>query len=660
MGSTEAPRRALALLRRGVDAVRRARGGDDEDALAEDDDAEPPPAWHALDAGEVLRTLDTSLARGLSAAKAARALAVAGPNVLAGIAPRSSLDIVAGQIFTVPTALLAGAAGVSVLLGDLWEAGAITLVVGSNVVVGYFTESRAEELLSAWGALRAERARVVRDGREEVVRAIDLVPGDVMVLRPGDPVAADARVVASDGLAVDESTLTGESEPAEKAADACPRDATLADRRSMVYTGTNVASGDGHAVVVATGERTELGAVQRALSRGARRAAPLERDLDVLGKRLAGIAAVSALGVTGLGLLRGLGARELAKSAIALGVAAIPEGLPAVGTTALALASKRLFGEGIVIRRLAAAETLGAVSVVCADKTGTLTENRMRVEAIELEGDGRADVAWAESGRVARLDAEGSLDRDRLRELALIAALNSDAEVDASGAVERGSGTERALVELAVALGCDVRAERRRARRVDERRRTALARVHDDDARSPDGGAPRAREGRARGGDRALRRARAGGARSRARAERRARLARPPGARVRVASRRRSAAARGPCGPARPDAPGRARGHRGAPPRRRHVVHGHGRSAAHGPRDRGGARHPGRGDVQPRDARGEGGHRRGAAPRRAPRRDDGRRRERRPRAEGRGRGHRDGPARHGRRARRGRRRARER
>jgi Ca2+-transporting ATPase len=485
-GNPEAPPppRLRDALRRGADVARgiaRRLRGERPDGGAGGEVTETAPDWHAQPAGEVLRALGVDARSGLSPAEAKRALRVAGPNVLAGIAPRSELEIVAGQLATVPTALLASAAGLSIVLGDLWEAGAIALVVGSNIAVGYFTESRAEELLNAWGELRAEWARVVRGGQEQVVRAIDLVPGDVLVVRAGDPVAADARLVELETLGVDESTLTGESEPSEKTVAPCDADASLADRRCMLYAGATVASGEARAVVVATGERTELGAVQRALSRGPRRAAPLERDLDQMGKGLAAVAALSSLAVVGLGLLRGRPGRALAKSAIALGVAAIPEGLPAVGTTALALASKRLFADGIVIRRLAAAETLGAVSVVCADKTGTLTENRMRVEELELAGDGRVRVAWPDGreragSRAVRLEREDGRppDADAVRELARIAALNADVEVAEDGVVESGSGTERALVEFAMAVGYDVPERRRSAPRVGERRRTAV------------------------------------------------------------------------------------------------------------------------------------------------------------------------------------------
>ncbi len=430
------------------------------------------------------RELGVDPATGLDPEQAEARRLLHGPNVLAGIEPRSTAAIVAGQVLTVPNAILAASAAASALLGDRLEAAAIVVVVGVNVAIGYFTEARAEELLNAWGELRVERARVLRGGREAEIPAAWLVPGDVLVLRAGQPVAADARVVASEGLAADESTLTGESEPAEKSPAAVPEDAPLADRDGMVYAGTVIASGNGRAVVTATGEATELGAIRRALAGARERTAPLEQQLDALGKRLAGLSALAALGVVGLGLLRGRALGDVARSAVALGVAAIPEGIPTSGTTALALASRKLSRRGIVIRKLAAAETLGAVSAVCADKTGTLTLNRMRVEELLLPGDGLIEVRWSAGGLSLERRGGGAPDARAIRDLARVAALNADVEIGEDGAVKRGSGTERALAEFAIAAGFPARGERRRARRVREERRSAersfMVTVHDD------------------------------------------------------------------------------------------------------------------------------------------------------------------------------------
>ncbi|WP_437489932.1 cation-transporting P-type ATPase [Sorangium sp. So ce1014] len=465
--------------------------------------AAAPHRAHAEDVSEVARALGVDLTAGLGADEAQRRLRDVGPNELAGVATRSSIEILAEQIFTVPTALLLGAAGLSLALGDVVDAGAVLLVVGANAVIGTYTESRAEELLHAWGDLRVGWARVVRDGREQRLAASEIVPGDVLALRADEPVAADARVVASRDLTVDESTLTGESEPVEKGPAKVDAGAPLAERRGMVYAGTTVASGEGAAVVVATGRRTALGDIQRALSREGERTPPIEQELAWIGRRLAAFALASSSAVVVVGLARRRPLRALARSAVALGVAAIPEGFPAVGTTALALASRRLRGRGIVIRRLAAAETLGAVSVVCADKTGTLTENRMRVAEIFLPGEGVLRVARAArdergGGGGERGDGAGSprgltlvgedgrevaVSAPCVHALARIAALNADVELSDVGKVVHGSGTERALVEFALAAGYPVSSRRLAARRVSEERRSAerafMVTVHD-------------------------------------------------------------------------------------------------------------------------------------------------------------------------------------
>ncbi|MBK9261001.1 MAG: cation-transporting P-type ATPase [Polyangiaceae bacterium] len=437
---------------------------------------------------DVLGHFRISPAEGLDDVRVEQFRAEFGRNILAGIESRSRIDILADQLFTFPCALLFGAAGLSLMLGDVIEAGAIVLVIGSNIVVGYFSESRAEELLHAWGELRAEWATVVRHGREVRIPAADVVPGDVLVVRAGDAIPADARIVEAHALSVDESMLTGESEPSEKTTIAGSSNAPLAERRAMLYAATIVAAGEGRAIVVATGQNTELGEIERALSRAEERAAPIERQLDILGKRVAMLAVASSVGIMGFGLLRGQPISVLLRSAVALGVAAIPEGFPAVGTTALALASHRLEREGIVIRRLAAAETLGAVSVVCADKTGTLTENRMRVQAVYLPSRGTLRIEWdrsSEANTHARLvDMDGkSVSPSELRDLTRITALNADVTFDESGQISTGSGTERALVEFAMALGYPVSGRRKTMKRLREQRRTPekafMLTVHD-------------------------------------------------------------------------------------------------------------------------------------------------------------------------------------
>lgn len=444
------------------------------------------PHWHAATVDDVLTHFHVDPAIGLDETQVESSRLAFGRNVLAGIRARSSADILAAQIFTFPCALLFGSAGLSLLLGDILEAGAIVLVIGANIAIGYFSESRAEELLHAWGELRTEWAMVVRNGQQVRIAAADIVPGDVLVVQAGDALPADARLVEAHDLFVDESMLTGESEPAEKSTMPAHTNAPLAERRTMLFAGTVVATGEGRAIVVATGETTEIGAIERALGQTEIRRAPMEQQLDELGQRVAKLAAASSFAVVVLGLLRGRPFSDLLRGAIALGVAAIPEGFPAVGTMALALASHRLRREGIVIRRLVAAETLGAVRVVCADKTGTLTENKMRVQEVVLPGRGILRVEWnrqSEVGIVVSTPEGAPIALTELRDLARIAALNADVTLDATNRMTTGSGTEKALVEFAQALGYPVAERRTSARRIHERRRTPdraiMLTVHD-------------------------------------------------------------------------------------------------------------------------------------------------------------------------------------
>jgi Ca2+-transporting ATPase len=466
--ATEVAVRAKRWTKDIASHVRRAADGTMEPAG--DHRLERP--WHAIAADVVVSELDTNAKNGLTVKAAAERLRLYGANLLPAMQRRTGLEILAGEVFTVPTAMLGTAILLSIASGDVLEGAAIALVLGTNIAVGYFTESSSEELLGAWGRLRAEYAVVVREGREISIKAADLVAGDILVLRAGQAVAADARVLVARDLLLDESTLTGESEPVEKGPGPVATEAAVADRSSIVHTGTVVASGGGRAIVCATGYGTQLGALQRALSRTEQRAAPLERQLTELGRTLSFVALGSSIVVTGLGALRGLPIRTLVRNAIALGVAAIPEGFPAVGTTALALASHRLQKKGIIIRRLAAAETLGAVSVICADKTGTLTENRMRVAEALLPNLELAIMEWQDSRFSMRMAQGSEPSEEAVHNLARIAALNADVEINATGEVVHASGTERALVEFAMAAGYPVRTRRKAAKRIGERRRS--------------------------------------------------------------------------------------------------------------------------------------------------------------------------------------------
>jgi Ca2+-transporting ATPase len=414
-------------------------------------DAHP---WHAESAEAVLARLATSAHDGLATDEAARRLGVAGTNTIEEDAPPSRLALAARQLTNVPTALLLGSTVISILLGDLLEAAAIVTVIGLDAAIGYRVERRSAELLASWRVAELGACDVIRGGAMRRVAIAELVPGDVLVVRAGMVVGADARVIDAHRLAADESALTGESEPVTKTVAATRGDAVLAERRSMLYRGTTIASGHGRAVVVATGAATEIASVQRLAAQARAPRDGLQRRLGALSSRLAwaGLAASGLAGIASLAWRRN--PLAIARESVALGVAAIPEGLPVSATAALVRAMAHMRERGIVVRRLATAETLGGVTVACTDKTGTLTENRMRVDALSI----------VDGHRLRRI-APGELDgasggAGPLAALLAVGVLNSDVDYLHDGQVA-GSSTERALVELAERAGCDPLALRR-------------------------------------------------------------------------------------------------------------------------------------------------------------------------------------------------------
>lgn len=410
----------------------------------------PPPAgaWHACSVEETMTDLATS-GGGLPSAEAAERLRRFGFNRADEITPRSNLSILASQLDNLPSWMLLVSSGVSALLGDRVDAASILSVLGVNAAVGFQVEQKNEQLLSSWRHLEAGEAQVIRGGELHLVAGSELVPGDVVLIREGDIVPADARVIETHRLSCNEAALTGESEPQAKQIESVDGDTILAERRSMLFAGTHVVRGHGRAIVVATGGNTEMAKVGALLGSERSPKTPLERRYGELSDRLAwaGVASGGMAGVVamagGRGVVTGL------RDAIALAVAAIPEGLPVVATSALVRAMGRLRRRGLVVRRLASAETLGAVTVICADKTGTLTCNDMRLAVLEV--DRRSWAVDEIRAQPARLFADRPT-------LALAAALlNSDVETldGGSGDVVSGSSTERALILAAAAAGLD-------------------------------------------------------------------------------------------------------------------------------------------------------------------------------------------------------------
>jgi P-type Ca2+ transporter type 2C len=322
--------------------------------------------------------LSTDFRHGLPAHEAASRLGLIGPNDPAPVGRPSWPRVLARQFINKLIVLLMLATAATLLLGEFLNAVAIAITVLVSAVFGFINEYRSERAIAALRRLTARQAEVVRDGLHEDVPASALVPGDLLVLSEGDVVAADARLIDGRGLRVNEAMLTGEPEAVAKSVDAILDGESVA-APTMVYAGTTVAAGSGVAVVAATGRRTKLGSIAAAVEGAGRRVTPLEARLDQLGNRLVLLFLALCALVVAIGLVRGLDATLVIMMAVSLAIGAVPEGLPAVATTTLALAFRRLAARGVLVRRLDAVETLGSTSVIVTDKTGTLTEGRMVV-----------------------------------------------------------------------------------------------------------------------------------------------------------------------------------------------------------------------------------------------------------------------------------------
>ncbi|MDH5255344.1 MAG: cation-translocating P-type ATPase, partial [Gammaproteobacteria bacterium] len=397
----------------------------------------PGPAWHTLGREAVVEQLQSHPTRGLTPEEAQGRLEQHGRNVLETRGRRPWPTMLAAQFTDFMIIVLLAAAVIAGFVGEPQDSIAIVVIVVLNAVIGFTQEFRAEKAMAALRKMAAHKARVVRGGDVSVIDADQLVPGDIVWLEAGDVVPADVRLVEAARLQTEEAALTGESVPVEKGtAPHADPEAPLGDRTGMAYKGTLVTLGRGRGVVVATGMRTELGHIATLLSADESRT-PLQKRLAHFGRRLAmAVLAICAI-LFVVGWLRGEPALNMFLTAVSLAVAAIPEALPAVVTISLALGAARMVKRKALIRRLPAVETLGSVTYICADKTGTLTENRMQVETIYADGvlcqgvpaDG---PGWRELGRVialcndARADADGTLTGDPT-ETALLAALPPDA-----------------------------------------------------------------------------------------------------------------------------------------------------------------------------------------------------------------------------------------
>jgi cation-transporting P-type ATPase F len=360
------------------------------------------PLYHELPVHEVALVLGTDHREGLSTAEAERRLAAYGANVLPRPAQAGPLLRFARQLHNPLIYVLLVAGAVTSALQHWVDSSVIFGVVVLNAVIGFLQESRAEAALDALRSMVSTEAHVVRAGRSAAVPSEKLVPGDLVRLEAGDKVPADCRLLRHTELQVDESALTGESLPVSKDQDAVPGATPVSDRRNMLYSGTLVTHGAGSAVVVATGASTELGEIHRLVGTAETLATPLTRKLASFARLLTVAILALAAGTFAVGLARGQDAVSMFVAAVALAVAAIPEGLPAAVTITLAIGVSRMARRRAVIRRLPAVETLGSTTVICTDKTGTLTQNQMTVTRLWTSG---SDVTVSGAG----YDAQGEL-----------------------------------------------------------------------------------------------------------------------------------------------------------------------------------------------------------------------------------------------------------
>jgi len=410
--------------------------------------------WHAVETHALPSLLDVNPNTGLTTSQVIERQRVYGRNVLQKIQPRPVWRLLIDQFASIVIALLAVAAGISWVTGDNAEAIAILVVLVINAAVGFATEWQASRALDALRKQSRTSSRVRRDGFDATIDAEELVPGDLIVLNAGDRVPADARLLEAVRLQTEESALTGESTTVEKNVAAVPAETPLAERRSMLYLGTAIASGRAVAAVVNTGTATQLGQIGRLVATSIKERSPLEIQLANLGRRLVYLVLAIAVIVMLTGWLRGDGLWMMIEVGISLAVAAVPEGLPAVTTLILALGVLRMAKQRAIMRRLPAVETLGSTTVICTDKTGTLTENRMTVREYYLSDGRRIDID----------DAQNPISGDELLEQAVrVGVLSNEASFRADGDDQTrtiGDPTETALLVVADVLGLDVSHER--------------------------------------------------------------------------------------------------------------------------------------------------------------------------------------------------------
>lgn len=427
-----------------------------------------PDAWHAVNKDDVLRQLDAPPEGGLTMLEAARRLEEFGPNELKEAPPTTFWQMLWEQFNNFVVILLIVAAVISALLGDYFEAAAIMAIVILNAALGVFQERRAEQALAALRKLAAPEAHVLRDGSRQMVPASELVPGDLVLLEAGNYVPADIRLLEAINLRVEEAALTGESVPVQKDASATlESDIPLGDRKNTAFMGTIVNYGRGRGLVVATGMYTQIGIIAEMLQSVQNEPTPLQRRLDRLGKTLGWAALVVCGLVFVVGLLQGSDPLDMFIIAVSLAIAAVPEGLPAIVTISLALGMREMIKRHALIRRLSSVETLGSASMICSDKTGTLTQNEMTATRLWADGEfvsitGSGYEPYGEF--IVNEIPINLIDYQAILTTLWVAALNNDSELEIAGSTNGkeayrmvGDPTEGALLVAAAKAGAEIR-----------------------------------------------------------------------------------------------------------------------------------------------------------------------------------------------------------
>ncbi|MBT7903062.1 calcium-transporting P-type ATPase, PMR1-type [Candidatus Woesearchaeota archaeon] len=422
----------------------------------------PKTDWYKLPLQEVFLKL-TSSPKGISSKDATNRLDEFGTNELEEGSKENWVHILLSQFNSPIVWILIGAVIISLLVSEVVDAVVIAIILLLNTVLGFVQEFKAEKSIEALKKMSSLRATVFRDGHHVKIDAKELVPGDILILETGEKVPADCRLIEAVDLNIEEAALTGESVPVTKKIFVIDKEVTIGDRKNMIFSGTVITNGRGKAIVCETGMRTEIGHIAHLIQHAEKNLTPLQLKLQKLGKTLGILVVVIAIITFITGFLKGEGAVEMLLAAISLAVAAIPEGLPAVVTIALALGVQRMLKRNALMRHLPSVETLGATTVICSDKTGTLTHNQMTVKKIFYD-----DREISVSGDGYQPEGEFSIASEKLKLILKIGAQNNDAKLNREKWECMGDPTEGCLLTAALKAGLDYSELNKKYPRVDE------------------------------------------------------------------------------------------------------------------------------------------------------------------------------------------------